>query len=174
MRWLLGSLGVLLALVLGIACNTGECWPNTSGGLGGGGTIPIGAAVGASSGDFSAAPPSGPLDYGGAANPCVATQSPCNEMCASNYDAAAAECGKIQIEAQRKACQDGAYAAYKSCRDGCAHNSTPACDDKYQDCVDNGLSSCLKRSGGKTLCQRCWERCNAGDSPSATCRNCKF
>jgi hypothetical protein len=48
------------------------------------------------------------------------------------------------------------------------------CDDKYQDCISNGPASCLKEEGGKTLCQRCWERCNAGDSPSARCRKCKF
>lgn len=48
------------------------------------------------------------------------------------------------------------------------------CDDKYQDCIDSGPKSCLKQRGGKTLCQRCWERCNAGDSPSAECRQCRF
>jgi hypothetical protein len=45
-------------LVLG--CNTvspDECWVNTSGGFGGGGTIPIGAGVGATSGDFPSPPP---------------------------------------------------------------------------------------------------------------------
>lgn len=48
------------------------------------------------------------------------------------------------------------------------------CDDKYQDCINNGPTSCLKKVAGKTLCYRCWERCNAGDSPSSQCRNCKF
>jgi hypothetical protein len=56
---------------------------------------------------------------------------------------------------------------------GCAPSKTE-CDDKYQDCVNNGPTSCLEREGGKTLCQRCWERCNAGDSASSKYRNCKF
>lgn len=67
------------ALVLG--CTTvdpDECWPNTSGGFGGSGTIPIGAGVGAtSSGDFLSPPPYDPLDNGGAPNnPCVTHDSP--------------------------------------------------------------------------------------------------
>jgi len=56
MRWVHGALASFLFAVLLVACNTvdpSECWPNTSGGFGGGGTIPIGAGVGAtSSGDF--------------------------------------------------------------------------------------------------------------------------
>jgi hypothetical protein len=48
------------------------------------------------------------------------------------------------------------------------------CDDKYQDCIDRAPSSCLRKSGGKTKCQQCWERCNAGDSPSDECRKCLF
>jgi hypothetical protein len=48
------------------------------------------------------------------------------------------------------------------------------CDRKYQDCINNAPTSCLKRSGGKTQCQRCWERCEAGDPPSGACRNCRF
>ena len=61
---------VLLALVaLAMGCTTvspDQCWPNTSGGFGGSGTIPIGAgvgAVGATSGGFNDSP--------GADNPCV-------------------------------------------------------------------------------------------------------
>jgi hypothetical protein len=64
---------LLLMLVLG--CNTvdpDECWVNTSGGFGGGGTIPIGTGVGAtSSGDFITPPPGGPLAAEATENPCV-------------------------------------------------------------------------------------------------------
>ena len=65
---------LLAAFVLG--CTTvdpDQCWPNTSGGFGGSGTIPIGAGVGAtSSGDFLSPPPHDPLDNGDAPdNPCV-------------------------------------------------------------------------------------------------------
>ncbi len=74
MRLFSGSLASLLFVMLVIGCNTvdpSQCWTNTSGGFGGGGTIPIGAGVGATSGDFPAAPPRGPLDYDGAYNPCM-------------------------------------------------------------------------------------------------------
>jgi hypothetical protein len=75
MRTLFGSIAsVLMMLVAG--CNyvdPDECWVNTSGGFGGGGTIPIGSGVGAtSSGDFITPPPGGPLDYGADPNPCMA------------------------------------------------------------------------------------------------------
>lgn len=77
MRLLSSCSAALLALVtLMVACTTvdpSECWPNTSGGFGGSGTIPIGAPVGASSGDF-ASPRFGPLGYGASANPCVTPQ----------------------------------------------------------------------------------------------------
>jgi hypothetical protein len=81
MRWFHGALASLLLGVLVAACNTvdpDECWPNTSGGFGGEGTIPIGAGVGAtSSGDFLTPPPKWPLDNGGAPdNPCVTHESP--------------------------------------------------------------------------------------------------
>lgn len=162
-------------LVLG--CNTvspDECWINTSGGFGGGGTIPIGAGVGATSGDFPSPPPRRPLDFGDAPNPCIAAQSPCDEKCNADYENAAIECSKNENDATRKTCQDGAYAVYRSCHENCQQKSNSNCDDKYQDCIQNGPTSCLKKSGGKSLCQRCLERCNAGDSPSNTCRTCKF
>ena len=176
MRLISGWIAAPLLGMLVIACNTvspDECWINTSGGFGGSGTIPIGAGVGATSGDFLE-PPRGPLDHGEAPNPCIMPQSPCNEKCLANYEGAAIACGKIENEAQRKTCADGAYADYKSCGQNCQQQSNSDCDEKYQDCIANAPTSCLKKSGGKSLCQRCWERCNAGDSPSSTCRTCKF
>jgi hypothetical protein len=80
MRSFLCAVAPLLAtLVIGcITVDADECWPNTSGGLGGGGTIPIGAGVGAtSSGDFIYPPPKWPLDKSGApSNPCMDPASP--------------------------------------------------------------------------------------------------
>jgi hypothetical protein len=165
--------------MLVIGCNTvdpSQCWPNTSGGLGGGDPIPIGAGVGASSGDFIS-PPRGPLDYGGAPNPCIEPQSSCNEKCLADYEAAALECGKVGDAMQRKICQDGAYAAYKSCGANCQQDNgadSKECTDKYVNCMNNAPTSCLKRSGGKTVCRQCRDRCNAGDSPSPTCVKCLF
>jgi hypothetical protein len=79
MRLVACLIAVFLPAILAIGCLTvspDECWPNTSGGLGGSGTIPIGAAVGATTGDY-ADPPRGPLDNGGAPyNPCVDPKTP--------------------------------------------------------------------------------------------------
>ncbi len=68
---------VSLPAMLAMGCLTvspDECWPNTSGGLGGSGTMPIGAGVGATTGGDPLEPPRGPLDKGEAAdNPCTAS-----------------------------------------------------------------------------------------------------
>ena len=76
---------LLLGLVLGVGCSTvspDECWVNTSGGLGGSGTIPIGAGVGAtSSGDFDTPNSETP-------NPCVAQSddtTPTPQMPGTDY-----------------------------------------------------------------------------------------
>ncbi len=75
MRLFFCSLVSLLLLVMG--CSTvspDECWPNTSGGFGGSGTMPIGAGVGAvGSGDFDS-----PRPNGGTPNPCVTPDTPEN------------------------------------------------------------------------------------------------
>jgi hypothetical protein len=80
MRLLFGSIAALLLVRIVLGCtwvDPDQCWPNTSGGFGGSGTIPIAAGVGATtSGDFpSAAPPRGPLASGGTPNPCVTPES---------------------------------------------------------------------------------------------------
>jgi hypothetical protein len=66
-------LAISLPAMLAIGCLTvdaDECWVNTSGGLGGAETIPIGAGVGATSGGDSDSP------NDGASNPCVAEPTP--------------------------------------------------------------------------------------------------
>jgi hypothetical protein len=85
MRSFFGSIASLLLVMLVIGCNTvdpSECWPNTSGGFGGGGTNPLAAGVGATtSGDFISPPPKGPLDESGTPNPCVTPESPPQSTC---------------------------------------------------------------------------------------------
>ena len=75
MRLLYAAVAPFLIGSVALSCNTvdaDECWVNTSGGFGGGGTIPIGAGVGAtSSGDYSS--PNGETP-----NPCVASATPSN------------------------------------------------------------------------------------------------
>ncbi|XXX74697.1 hypothetical protein WMF30_44310 [Sorangium sp. So ce134] len=149
----------------------GDCYLRGEGSDGAGGGILLPSGVGG----FGDAPPE-PRD-GVDAPPAVcniAAESPCNEKCQADYEDAAAQCGKTDDEAQRRACQDGAHATYQSCRASCQQSGSDSCDEKYQDCQNNGPTSCLKKVGGQSLCQRCWERCRAGEPPSSQCRTCKF
>jgi hypothetical protein len=79
MRLLYAAVTPLLLGSVALSCNTvdaDQCWPNTSSGAGGGGTIPIGAGVGATAGGDLLEPPREPLDNGEAPdNPCVASSS---------------------------------------------------------------------------------------------------
>jgi hypothetical protein len=78
MRSRCGALAAPL-MMLAIGCtwvDPGDCWVNTSGGFGGGGTIPVVAAVGATTGgDFFSPPQSRPLDARGTPNPCMASDT---------------------------------------------------------------------------------------------------
>jgi len=133
-------------VVVAVACNTFDpdsCFPNTSGGYGGSETIPIGAAVGASSGDF-ATPGEGPLDDVGNANPCIEPQSPCNQRCESTYTVLSIECGKIADADQRRACQDNAYVAYKSCRDFCQQTNGGDCLEHCNEKCDQVMEKCFR------------------------------
>ena len=150
-----GSTALALAALLA-ACNTvdpDDCWPNTSGGFGGSGSIPIGAGVGVSSGDFST-PPRGPLTFPGGANPCVIAPTGCDAQCLANYEAAAAECGKMADQAQRKTCQDTAHAVYNSCEATCQQSSG--------DCVERCKQQC------DSVHDKCHAACKKND-PTSTC-----
>jgi hypothetical protein len=177
MRLIFGSIAALLLGILWIGCNTvspDECWINTSGGFGGSGTIPIGAGVGATSGDFLSSPPRGPLDHGEAPNPCIEPPSPCNEKCLANYEGAAIACGKIENEAQRKACADGAYAAYKSCHENCQQMSR-TCTDMYVACMDKGIPCTRHIEWKKSLCAICQNDCQANRPYKySECYKCGF
>jgi len=143
MRWFVYSVLLVMSVMLGIACTAvspNDCFPNTSAGFGGGGPIPIGNGVGATTGDFGAPPSPGPLGAGDKPNPCIVQDTDCNEQCNKDYENAAIVCGKIPDAAQRLACQDAAYANYKICRGNCA-----------------GSSDC--REACKAKCDSAWERC---------------
>ena len=59
--------------------------------------------------------------------------------------------------------------------DDIIESDTPEeCQQKYEDCVNYGAKSCQKEEAGKTKCKRCQQRCEAGDSPTASCRKCGF
>lgn len=79
-----GLLALLaVPVVVPIGCswvNADQCWPNSSAGFGGSAPIPIGAGVGATSGDFLSPPQEGPAN-GATPNPCVTPEEPTPAMC---------------------------------------------------------------------------------------------
>jgi hypothetical protein len=157
------------------ACNytDGECFPRDqlyeTAGAGGGVIVPTGVG---GYGDVPKEPQGAPGTPPPVCN--IVSGGPCDEKCQADYDAASLECGKIEDTAQRSACQDKAHASYKTCEEKCEQTPKSTCDLKYQDCASIGPYGCLKRVGSQTLCQRCWERCNAGDPPSPECSKCRF
>ncbi len=160
MRLVFCLIAVSVLVILGIACSTvspDECWINTSGGFGGSGTIPIGAGVGATSGGDPLDPPRGPLDQGDAPNPCIMPSSPCDDKCLDGYEAAAIACGKIENEAQRKTCQDGAYASYKSCHENCEQIDLNDCLERCKEQCDKENIRCIKNcpKGDKNCMNEC-------------------
>jgi hypothetical protein len=107
-------------------------------------------------------------------SPRVMPLGPCEKKCQDAYEDAAAVCGRMADAAQRSACQDSAYARYKSCREGCQKKQDDDCQEKYERCRNYAPWSCEKKNGGTTQCKRCQQRCEAGDSPSPQCKKCLF
>jgi hypothetical protein len=134
MRLFSCSVACVLLVLLLIGCNTvspDECWPNTSGGFGGSGTIPIGAGVGATSGGD----PDGPS--GGKPNPCVAAPTPSNPDDGGSEQSTYIRClglGPIACAAQCRAA--GAY-----CVEYAIHPEDPSQGaGALKQCLDTALS----------------------------------
>ena len=51
--------------------------------------------------------------------------SPCVAKCDMDYEAEAAQCGKIEDDTERRKCQDDAHGTYTTCREGCAKPDNP-------------------------------------------------
>jgi hypothetical protein len=84
----------------------------------------------------------------------------CEGQCNENYEGAAAVCGKMNDEGQRRACQDSAYASYKSCRANCQHNNG-ACEKRCDDEAEACERECRKiPEDDKKARRRCWNDCN--------------
>jgi hypothetical protein len=170
-----GSATLALTL-LAMGCTTvspDQCWPNTTGGFGGSGTLPIGAGVGATSGDFGSAPQSSPLDYTDPPNPCLEPESPCLGKCLTAYEVAAAGCARIATDARPKTCLDAAYAAYMSCAGACAASQT--CTDMYVACQDKGYPCTRVIEGSLSLCGVCRRDCQKKNPYKySECYKCGF
>lgn len=104
--WLVPFVTVILG------CNTVDpdsCYPNPAGGAGGGGTMPIGAGVGASaSGDYATEPPKGPLENGDGDSTC--SNNPCVE-CPTRLDTWLNCRGLDAVQCMEKCAEAGAACA---------------------------------------------------------------
>ena len=161
----------LTLVALAIGCNTvdpSQCFPNTSGGFGGSGELPIGAGVGATTGGFGAPPPKRPLDYGDPPNPCIMPPTPCVGKCLDAYETAAGQCGLIAVQAQRRTCQDAAYANYKICDAACkkSDDCKEACKKKCDNIHDICHAACTKKDPTSS----CHAKCN--DEYGACLKQC--
>ena len=156
-RWI----AVIAILPSFAACNrtVGECWlrgeGDESGGVGSGPVIVSGGT--GDSGDTPPDPRSATLPE---ADCNSATQSLCTEKCLSGYETAATACGQISDDAQRKTCQDGAYAGYKTCKQNC-QKASKTCTDMYVACMDKGMPCTRHIDPGYSLCTYCRDDCDA-------------
>ncbi len=163
-----GLLGAWVIAGLSLtACNytVGECYPRDRGD----GTPDTGGVIISSGvGGFGDAPPKQPQDVTNPPPDCnIVSGGPCDDACLAGYQSAAAECGKLDGESQRRACQDGAYTSYRSCegacqqRNDCLEACKEECDRDWGKCRDNcpkGDKSCLNECTQKY--GRCLKECD--------------
>ena len=150
-------IAISLLVMLPIGCLTvspDECWPNTSGGFGGSGTIPIGAGVGATSGGDSDSP------NGGAPNPCVTPDTPSNPDDGGSEQGTYIRClglGPIECSAQCRAA--GAY-----CVEYAIHPEDPSQGaGALKQCLDNLASfTCSYCHSNGDVCTFIWARFGIG------------
>jgi hypothetical protein len=77
----------------------------------------------------------------------------CEQKCKSAYEEAAAVCGKMQNQADKRSCDDSGYANYKSCRADC----------EKQDCLEHCKQQCEKQW------EQCYDSCK-GKGNEGVCR----
>ncbi len=89
----------------------------------------------------------------------IAQQDPCTEKCLTNYETAATTCGMVPDDAQRRTCQEGAYATYKDCKGSCQQTSScrTDCEDKATACEAECRKLPVDDKAGR---QKCWSACN--------------
>ena len=92
----------------------------------------------------------------------IAAQGQCHELCQAEYDDAGLQCGAIEIEADRKTCQDKAYTAYKECRAACDKDPVEECRKLCDKEHDRCHAKCTKNdptSGCHAKCNDIYSRC---------------
>src|SRR5262245_44604345 len=100
--WFIG----LFAALLGCSeMVPGTCYENPAGGAGGGGSIPS-TSGGATSGtgDFLIDPEKQPQDNADPPASCMVPPGPCEKKCLDAYEKDAIKCGKLNDDAQYRAC----------------------------------------------------------------------
>ena len=166
---------VATALLMSAGCGyvDGVCWRRDEGGhgsgVGGGPIVPGGVGgYGAVEPEPQALGPDGDM-------PVECWTEACHDKCDRQREEDQHACQKIPADKQ-DACRQRARASAAECHERCdkTKKEREECDSKYQDCVNNGPASCSTQKSGSTQCYKCWERCNAGDSPTAACRKCRF
>lgn len=103
----------------------------------------------------------------GAAAWCVASvatarepSSGCEGKCLADYEAAAAKCGVMEDEGERRVCQGNAGVRYRSCLAGCPQGSG-----------DADVEACKRRCDGKaTRAHRRCAKMPEGSPERAKCR----
>jgi hypothetical protein len=167
------------------ACNytEGECWYYGEGsenagasvgvGPGGGVIVPTGPA---GVGGFGDTPPKQPQDATNSDPPIcnIVSLSPCHDKCDKEYEVRAIACGKIQDEAQRRACNDSSFEKYKGCIQTCENTPKDTCQEKWELCANYAPWSCRKGPGSESKCYKCWDECTSGNPTSPGCRKCLF
>lgn len=139
------------------ACNytEGQCWIDGEGagsvGAGGGPLVP-------GWGGFGEVPPE-PQGVGDPLPPdCnIVKDTPCKEKCLADYVAAAEKCTELKDnEAQKRTCDEAAFARYASCREECVKQEN--------DCLEHCKQLCDQ------IMDKCKEDCKNDPNPSA-CRS---
>jgi len=167
MRRMLRIAGVAICVLTACNYTEGQCWIDGesagSVGAGGGPLVP-------GWGGFGDVPPE-PQGAGDPPPPdCnIVKDTPCKEKCLADYVAAAEKCTELKDnEAQKRTCDEAAFARYSSCRDDCVKQENDCkkckldCDAEHDECH----AQC-KDAGCHAKCNEAYGKClkQCGDCP---------
>jgi hypothetical protein len=86
----------------------------------------------------------------------------CEQKCKSTYEEAAAVCGKMQNQADKRSCDDRGYAKYKRCGEDCElQRKKGECEDRCDKAAERCEAKCRKIPEEEKERRRlCWIDCN--------------
>jgi hypothetical protein len=91
--------------------------------------------------------------------PTIVPGTPCEEKCNADYEADAIVCGKVADEAERKKCNERAYASSKSCRENCQRKDNNDCLEGCKELCDQILDKCTEDCKKDRNPPECRSRC---------------